>query len=328
MPRDRYEPDLPPDAAGTVGPIAAAGQNASTQPMSGPPPRLQPPRQWPKGFSLDIRRDIALPDGVATRMTPQMVAGTHCNFYEFRYGSAGDVWPKTKDFIVDPWTIEITGLCAKPMTLGLEEIDAFPHEQRLYHFRCVERWAMNVPWVGFPLRDLLAKVEPKSEAKYVRFVTANRPEQMPEVKELPRAGWPYEEGLRIDEAMNELAFVVTGVYGQPLVKQHGAPIRIVVPWKYGYKNPKSIVKIELTAEQPQTYWNDAQPHEYGFLSNVNPNIPHPRWSQQQSWWIGEARSGERFPTPIFNGYGKYVSDLYPDEPRESQQPLKPGQMAR
>jgi sulfoxide reductase catalytic subunit YedY len=148
---------------------------------------------------------------------------------------------------------------------------------------------------------------------------------MPGMRESGSYAWPYREALRMDEATNELAMVVTGVYGEPLLKQHGAPVRIIVPWKYGYKNPKSVVRIDLLRKQPQTFWQ-VQPHEYGFVSNVNPNIPHPRWSQRKSYWLD--RRGEWFPTPIFNGYGKYVAGLYPDEPREPQKPLRSGQTAR
>jgi sulfoxide reductase catalytic subunit YedY len=158
----------------------------------------------------------------------------------------------------------------------------------------------------------------------VRFLSANKPDQMPGIREAHWYPWPYFEALRLDEAMNELAFVATGVYGAPLPKQHGAPVRIVVPWKYGYKNPKSIVRIELVREEPKTFWQ-MQPHEYGFLSNINPNIPHPRWSQEISYWL---ENQEGFPTQIFNGYAEQVASLYPDEPRTPQKPLQPGQIAR
>ncbi len=184
---------------------------------------------------------------------------------------------------------------------------------------------MNVPWSGFPLRSLLEMVQPTSHAKFLRFVTARRPQQMPGMRRTANYPWPYHEGLRMDEATNELTLVVTGVYAAPLLKQHGAPVRIIVPWKYGYKSPKSIVKIELVRTQPKTFWQ-LQPHEYGFLSNVNPNIPHPRWSQARSWWIDGPC--DRVPTPIFNGYAEQVAHLYPDEPTTPQKPLKRGQTAR
>ena len=183
---------------------------------------------------------------------------------------------------------------------------------------------MNVPWSGFPLRLLIDKVEPKPEAKYVRFETAKLPDQMPGIQEAHWYEWPYDEALRIDEARHDLAFMATGVYGEPLLKQHGAPVRVAVPWKYGYKNPKSIVKIELVAEEPSTFWQ-IQAHEYGFISNVNPNIPHPRWSQRHSYWL---HNQVPFLTPMFNGYEEFVAELYPDEPRTPQEPLRPGQIAR
>ena len=220
--------------------------------------------------------------------------------------------------------VEISGECNNPMTLDLDDLFAFDHEERVYHFRCVERWAMNVPWSGFPLSKLLERADPTSAARHVRFETAVKSEQMPGVTGSPWYPWPYHEALRLDEAMNELAMVVTGVYGEPLLRQHGSPVRIIVPWKYGYKSPKSIVKIEFVREEPSTFWQ-LQPHEYGFLSNINPNIPHPRWPQNVSYWLD---TEEQFATPIYNGYNDYVSDLYPDEPREPQRPLRPGQTAR
>ena len=257
--------------------------------------------------------------------TPREVAGSHNNFYEFLSGQGGPVWQFIGDFEVDPWKVEITGECNNPMTLDLDDLFAFDHEERLYHFRCVERWAMNVPWSGFPLSRLLEKADPTDRARFVKFETAQVPSQMPGLRESPWYPWPYQEALRLDEAMNELAMVVTGVYGEPLLRQHGSPIRIIVPWKYGYKNPKSIVKIEFVRDEPAVLWQQTIPHEYGFLSNINPNVPHPRWPQTASYWLD---TEEPFRTPIFNGYDEYVADLYPDEPREMQQPLKSGQTAR
>jgi sulfoxide reductase catalytic subunit YedY len=276
-------------------------------------------------FPAKPNETYQVPEAVRRKtLTPREVAAAHNNFYEFLPGRGGPVWQEAGAFEVVPWKVEITGECAKPRTLDIDGLLAFEQEERIYHFRCVERWAMNVPWTGFPLKTLLASVEPTSSAKFVRFVSALNKEQMPGVKEAHWYPWPYHEGLRMDEAMNDLAFVATGVYGKPLLKQHGAPVRIVVPWKYGYKNPKSIVKIELVSKEPPTFWQ-MQRHEYGFLSNINPFIPHPRWSQEQSWWLDNE---EPFKTPIFNGYEKYVAALYPDEPRTLQEPLTPGQKAR
>ncbi|HVS13556.1 MAG TPA: protein-methionine-sulfoxide reductase catalytic subunit MsrP [Thermoanaerobaculia bacterium] len=285
---------------------------------------IEVPFQRPGVFPPKRNEAYALPEGLATHLTPREKAATHNNFYEFLPGRGGPAWQFTEAFEVDPWKVEVVGECAKPATFDLDALFAFPHEERLYHFRCVERWAMNVPWSGFPLSKLLARVEPTAGAKYVRFVSAHLPDQMPGLAQSSWYPWPYHEALRMDEAMNELAMVVTGVYGEPLLKQHGAPVRIVVPWKYGYKNPKSIVRIELVSEEPKTFWQ-VQPHEYGFLSNVNPHIPHPRWSQAESYWLD---SGDRFPTPIFNGYGSSVAALYPDEPTTPQKPLGQGQIAR
>lgn len=257
--------------------------------------------------------------------TPREVAGAHNNFYEFLAGRGGPVWQFCGHFEVEPWTVEVTGECHRPATFDLDDLFGFDHEERLYHFRCVERWAMNVPWSGFPLHRLLARVEPTGAARYVQFETALEPDQMPGVRTARWYPWPYREGLRLDEAMHDLVLAVTGVYGEPLPRQHGAPLRIIVPWKYGYKNPKSIVRIELRRDQPLTFWQTEQPHEYGFLSNVNPNIPHPRWTQTVSYWLD---TEDQFLTPIYNGYEEYVADLYPDEPRQPQRPLEPGQTAR
>lgn len=285
---------------------------------------LAVPLSRPDVFPAKRNAGYELPAGLRKSLTPRETAARYNNFYEFYHRGAGPVWRYVDKFEVDPWAIEIKGECNNPMKLDLDDLFAFEHEERLYHFRCVERWAMNVPWSGFPLRKLVEKADPKSSARFIRFETANRPEQMPGLKQSHWYPWPYHEGLRIDEAMNELAMVVTGVYGEPLLKQHGAPVRIIVPWKYGYKNPKSLVKIEFTSRQPKTFWQ-LQPHEYGFLSNINPNIPHPRWSQAKSQWLD---SKEWFDTPLFNGYEKYVASLYPNEPRTPQAPLRPGQIAR
>jgi sulfoxide reductase catalytic subunit YedY len=270
------------------------------------------------------------------KLTDPLAAGTHNNFYELLTGGGGPAWQFADKFIVDPWQVQVTGECRKPRTFDLDDLFKFEHEERVYRHRCVEAWSMVVPWSGFPLHKLLAAVEPTDHAKHVRFITANEPAQMPGMVEAirTRAGypWPYHEGLRIDEAMHELTLVTTGIYGKPLPKQHGAPVRIVVPWKYGYKGGKSIVKIELVRDQPDTFWGSgAYMHEYGYLSNVNPNIPHPRWSQATEFRLTtnliEARR-HRIRTPIYNGYGDEVAHLYPDEPTTPQRPLRRGQVAR
>lgn len=257
-----------------------------------------------KGYPYQ-RNTAFNPAGV--KLTDERVAATYNNFYEFST-EKDKVHKLTGKFVIDPWPIEITGLCEKPMTVDVKElIDEMPLEERVYRFRCVEAWAMTVPWTGFPMSKLLDKVKPKAEAKFVRFVTFNRPDQAPGFADMPRYPWPYTEGLRIDEAMNPLALFVTGIYGKPMPKQHGAPIRAVVPWKYGYKSIKSIVKIEFVDKQPSTLWETLAPDEYPFESNVNPDVPHPRWSQATERIID---TGSRARTKMYNGYGDYVAKLY------------------
>jgi sulfoxide reductase catalytic subunit YedY len=228
------------------------------------------------------------------------------NFYEFSTDKES-VNVLSQKLTTDPWTVEVYGLVRQPKTYGIEDLlKKFPQEERIYRLRCVEAWSMVIPWNGFQLSQLLKEVEPTSDAKYVRFETVYRPEEMPGLKS-PFYVWPYQEGLRLDEAMNELTILATGLYGQPMPNPDGAPIRLVVPWKYGFKSIKSIVKIELAAEQPTTLWNSAAPDEYGFYSNVNPKRPHPRWSQATERRIGEF---SRRPTLMFNGYAEQVAHLY------------------
>jgi sulfoxide reductase catalytic subunit YedY len=229
------------------------------------------------------------------------------NYYEFSTNKES-VNPLSKDFKTSPWTVEVYGMVNNPKTYGIEDLlSQFTQEERIYRLRCVEAWSMVIPWTGFPLASFLKEVEPTSEAKYVRFETVYRPEEMPGQENSFFYPWPYQEGLRIDEAMNDLAILATGLYGQPLPSPNGAPIRLVVPWKYGFKSIKSIVKIELTDQQPETLWNTVGPNEYGFYSNVNPNRPHPRWSQASERRIGEL---SRRPTLMFNGYAEQVAYLY------------------
>ena len=228
------------------------------------------------------------------------------NYYEFTTDKQG-VARLAKDFTLAPWTVEVGGLVNQPKTFGIEDLlKLFPQEERVYRLRCVEAWSMVIPWTGFTLASLLNMVEPTSDAKFVRFETVYRPEEMRGQKS-SLYPWPYQEGLRLDEAMNDLTILATGLYGEPNVAQNGAPIRLVVPWKYGFKSIKSIIKIELVAEQPATMWNDIAPNEYGFYSNVNPDVDHPRWSQASERRIGEL---SRIPTLPFNGYGEQVAALY------------------
>jgi len=228
------------------------------------------------------------------------------NFYEFSTDKQA-VAKLAKDFKTEPWTLEVGGLVNNPKTFGIDDlIKMYPQEERIYRLRCVEAWSMVIPWNGFPLASLLNEVEPTSDAKYVRFVSILDKENLPGQKS-PFYQWPYQEGLRLDEAMNELTLLATGLYGEMMPNQNGAPIRLVVPWKYGFKSIKSIVKIELVAEQPATLWSSAAQNEYGFYSNVNPTVPHPRWSQSTERRIGEL--GRR-ATHMFNGYEEQVAYLY------------------
>lgn len=241
-------------------------------------------------------------------VTEEWAATGYNNFYEFDPQDKEAVKNKVGRFVTSPWQIEVTGLVSKSKILDLDDLlRTMPLEERLYRFRCVEAWAMAVPWTGFPFSKLIQFVDPKPEAKFVRMWTAHRPKQMPGMSRAPWYPWPYFEGLRMDEALNPLAFVATGLYGKPLPKQNGAPVRLVVPWKYGYKSIKSIVKIEFVKKQPPTFWNQMEPSEYGFYSNVNPNKPHPRWSQAHERIIPTM---ERRPTLLYNGYEKYVADMY------------------
>ncbi len=228
------------------------------------------------------------------------------NFYEF--GTDKDD-PKANSgrFKPAPWTVKIDGDVAKPGDYALEDLLSwFPLEERVYRLRCVEAWSMVIPWVGFPLAALLKRVEPTSKAKFVEFVTVMRPGEMPGLR-YPVLDWPYREGLRLDEAMHPLTLLAVGLYGKTLLNQNGAPLRLVVPWKYGFKSIKSIVRIRLTGSMPQTSWNLSAPQEYGFYSNVNPAVDHPRWSQARERRIGEFF---RRQTLMYNGYGDQVASLY------------------
>ncbi len=231
------------------------------------------------------------------------------NFYEFGTGKT-DPAEYAGGLTTDPWSIVIDGMVDKPGTYDLADVMAGqPLEERIYRFRCVEAWAAVVPWIGFELAGLLARVGVQPGAKYVAFETLVRPEEMPGQQQ-PLLDWPYREGLRLDEAMNPLTILATGLYGENLPNQNGAPIRLVVPWKYGFKSIKSIVKISLVAEMPETTWNMQNAQEYGFYSNVNPGVDHPRWSQASERRVGAGLFGGRVDTLPFNGYGDQVAALY------------------
>lgn len=227
------------------------------------------------------------------------------NFYEFNLNKE-KVAKDSRNFITSPWQVEVGGLVNNPMTFGLEDLLKFETEERIYRLRCVEGWSMVIPWNGFSLSKILNLVEPKSEAKYVRFETIYDPEQMPG-QNSKWYEWPYIEGLRIDEAMNDLVTLATGIYGEDLKPQNGAPIRLVVPWKYGFKSIKSIVRIDLVDTMPTSLWMAAAPNEYGFYANVNPDVDHPRWSQSSERRIGDL---SRTETLKFNGYESQVAHLY------------------
>ncbi|MBP6798812.1 MAG: protein-methionine-sulfoxide reductase catalytic subunit MsrP [Luteimonas sp.] len=234
------------------------------------------------------------------------------NFYEFGTDKADPSRAK-KTLRTSPWNVAVSGECARPGNVALEDLlKGLTPEERIYRLRCVEGWSMVIPWLGVPLAAVLRRFEPTSKAKYVAFTTLADPKQMPGVR-FRSIDWPYREGLRIDEAMHPLAFLATGLYGKPLPQQNGAPLRLVVPWKYGFKSIKSIVEIRFTERQPRTAWNRLQPEEYGFYSNVNPAVDHPRWSQKTERRIagtGNRLFADRIPTQPFNGYGEQVASLY------------------
>ncbi len=247
-------------------------------------------------------------DELGDALTPFEAVTNYNNFYEFTVEKEG-VAPLSKNFKTSPWTVEVGGLVQKPQKFGVEDLlKKFTQQERVYRLRCVEAWSMVIPWLGFPLAQLLKEVEPMSKAKYVRFETLYDPEQMPG-QQSPWYNWPYVEGLRLDEAMHDLTILSTGLYGKMLLPQNGAPLRLVVPWKYGFKSIKSIVKIDLVEEQPVSLWMAAAPNEYGFYANVNPEVDHPRWSQASERRIGEF--GRRKTLP-FNGYAEEVAALYKD----------------
>ena len=240
-------------------------------------------------------------------LTDEGVAAKYNNFYEF--GPVKTIAWLAQRLQIRPWQVEVKGLVNKPKTYDIDDlIRSMPLEERLYRFRCVEAWAMAVPWTGFPFAELIKRVEPRSEAKYVKMTTfLDRTVALNQLQVW--YPWPYVEGLTMEEAMNELSLLVTGIYGKPLPKQHGAPLRLITPWKYGFKSIKSIVSIEFTQERPVSFWEALGPAEYGFWANVNPAFDHPRWSQASERMLG---TEEKRPTLLFNGYADWVASMYPD----------------
>ncbi len=260
------------------------------------------------GFPDSLNPSFKL-DGV--KLTPEDSVTSYNNFYEWGFAKDEPKERSNKGWKTDPWLLEIAGLCANPNKIDVKDLIKLVGgiERRNYRHRCVEAWSMVIPWDGFPLAKLVDLAQPKPEAKYVKFTSFLDPEHCPGQRsnELP---WPYTEGLTLLEAMNELAFLATGLYGKPLRNQNGAPIRLVVPWKYGFKSAKSLVKIEFVPDRPKTTWNELAPNEYGFHANVNPNVDHPRWSQASERVIGGGFFSGRQPTQMFNGYEKQVAHLY------------------
>lgn len=239
-------------------------------------------------------------------LTEEKVASTYNNFYEFTTVK-NRVWQMARGFKATPWKIDVGGAVEKEFTLDLEDLlKLAPLEERTYRFRCVETWAMQVPWTGYPLSKLIDRCKPLGKAKYIKFVSILDKDRLPGQSD-PQWPWPYFEALRLDEARHDLAMVCVGIFGHALPMQFGAPWRVIVPWKYGYKSPKSIVRIEFTEEKPSTFWNSAIQNEYGFYSNVDPSKPHPRWSQAMERDIG---TGKRRPTLLYNGYAEQVASLY------------------
>lgn len=246
------------------------------------------------------------------KLTSREDITTYNNYYEFGTDKASPA-AKAKSLKTSPWTVKVDGLVGKPADYALEDIlKPVTLEERIYRMRCVEGWSMVIPWVGFPLADLIKRVEPLGSAKYVAFETAYRPDEMPGTDTIfPVLDWPYVEGLRMDEAMHPLTILAVGLYGETLPNQNGAPIRLVVPWKYGFKGIKSITRISFVEKQPETAWNKQAPNEYGFYANVNPKVDHPRWSQATERRIGEGGLFvKRRPTLLFNGYADRVAQLY------------------
>ena len=288
----------------TLGTAAVVSGSLSWLVGMGPPPDLPEVEALP---GADVPKPVATTSfDTDEPLTSQKDVITYNNFYEFGLDK-DDPARNAHTLRPRPWTVEIEGEVARPQTIDIDTLLSwFPQEQRIYRMRCVEAWSMVIPWMGFPLGDLIRRVEPTGNAKYVEMVTLQDPEQMPGQRSRVLK-WPYVEGLRMDEAMHPLTILATGLYGEMLPNQSGAPLRLVVPWKYGFKGVKSIVKIRFTDKQPENTWAIAAPREYGFYANVNPEVNHPRWSQASERRIGDF--GRR-PTLPFNGYGEQVAGLY------------------
>jgi len=270
------------------------------------------PKQQPEWLAAKVVHAKETAYGKDEKLTPYRDVTTYNNFYEFGTGK-DDPARYASALITDPWSVTIEGECEKQGTFTLEDIlKSMPLEERIYRLRCVEAWSMVIPWIGFPLAELIKKFKPLSSAKYVEFTTLEDPKQMiGQRSRFSTIDWPYIEALRIDEAMNPLTLMAVGLYGEVLPKQNGAPIRLVVPWKYGFKSIKSIVKIRFTEKPPVNTWQAIAPQEYGFYANVNPNVSHPRWSQAKERRLPSGLfSVNRIETQMFNGYGDQVAHMY------------------
>lgn len=298
---------------GAVG-VAALGLGAMAAPqlLAAPQHRVEGEARGPDWLRDQIAAAQADTQSSGETLTPFKHVTHYNNFYEFGQDKT-DPAAHAGKMVTDPWSVEIAGEVAKPGVYQLEDIlKGMELEERVYRLRCVEAWSMVIPWIGFPLASLLQRFEPNSKAKYVSFETLERPEEMPgQRSRFSTIDWPYREGLRLDEAMHPLTLMAVGLYGNVLPNQNGAPLRLVVPWKYGFKSIKSIVKIELTEREPKTTWNRMQPREYGFYANVNPEVDHPRWSQASERRLpsGLLRPNT-IDTQMFNGYAEQVADLY------------------
>jgi len=293
------------NAALTVGTAAALGGSLSWLVSKGPPP--DPPEEPALVSALPTPVPaVTRTDQTNDPPTPYVDVTTYNNFYEFGLDKS-DPARHAHTLTVRPWTIAVDGEVARPQVIDIDTLLGwFPLEERVYRMRCVEAWSMVIPWLGFPLGDLIKRLEPTGKAKYVEFITLVRPQEMPGQR-WPLLDWPYVEGLRLDEAQHPLTILAAGLYGKMLPNQNGAPLRLVVPWKYGFKSIKSIVRIRFTETKPGTTWALSSPHEYGFYANVNPAVDHPRWSQASERRIGEFW---RRPTLPFNGYAAEVAGLY------------------
>lgn len=284
-----------------LGTAAAMGSGLSWLVGQAPPPDQPEPPSLVEASTVNKGRDDA-----EEALTPYRDVSTYNNYYEFGVGK-GDPARRAHILQTRPWTVSVEGEVAKPQIIDIDTLlQWFPLEERVYRLRCVEAWSMVIPWLGFPLADLIKRLEPTGKARFIEFTTLLRPEEMPG-QDSPILEWPYVEGLRLDEALHPLTLLAVGLYGKVLPNQNGAPLRLVVPWKYGFKGIKSIVKISFTETQPETTWALAAPHEYGFYANVNPAVDHPRWSQATERRIGEFQRRKTLP---FNGYAEEVASLY------------------